>query len=85
MAGTALLSVRVLEISGRDGTFEMVYMSEFCPFAGPSNRRWRTVAGTVLLSVRMLETLATTAILLAAVAEALAGAVLFAALDVLDV
>ena len=46
--------------TGKDGTFEMAYMSRL---EGPSNRRWRTVAGTVLLSARrMLEAHAITAL-----------------------
>ena len=43
------------------------------------------MARTVLLSARLLETLATTALVFAAVSEALAGEVLFTALDMLDV
>ena len=43
------------------------------------------MAGTVLLSVPMLETLARRALLFASESEALAGAALFTALDMLDV
>ena len=75
--------------TGKEGTFEMVCMSDFCGgLHAPqihSGERTMAMAGTVLLSSRMLKTLARTALLFTAVLEELAGTVLFATLDMLDV
>ena len=83
MAGAVLLRSRVQETLA--GTVPLRWFK--CPnfVACPANTRWRIMAAMALLSVRMLETLATTALLFAAVSEALAGAVCFTAFDMLDV